>query len=89
MEKEQSECRSAVGGRGMLCDWSEALGSHLSSLVAINLHKLEYFCHLVKIMEQVITAKLKLHLSLLAEICFAGRVVSLSGCLELYFADRF
>lgn len=38
-------------------------------------------------MEQVITAKLKLHLSLLAEICFAGRVVSLSGCLELYFAD--
>ncbi len=40
-------------------------------------------------MEQVITAKLKLHLSLLAEICFAGRVVSLSGCLELYGADRF
>ena len=63
MEKEQSEFRSAVGGGGMLCDWSEALGSHLSSLVAINLHKLEYFCHLVKIMEQVITAKLKLHLS--------------------------
>jgi len=47
MEKEQSEFRSAVGGGGMLCDWSEALGSHLSSLVAINLDKARIllFCH--------------------------------------------
>ena len=43
MEKEQSEFPSAVGGGGMLCDWSEALGSHLSSLVALNLHKARIF----------------------------------------------
>lgn len=50
--------------------------SHLSPIATTNLHGLRYLSYLVKIMEQVITAKLKLHLS--SEQKSALREVSLA-----------
>jgi putative transposase len=50
--------------------------SNLSLLATENLHEMQYLYHLVKIMEQVITAKLKLHLS--SEQKSALREVSLA-----------